>query len=146
MTKLLSISILGILLAIGNPIEELNVGKPPTEEQARRLNHSNEEYEVFLNAENKVEYRDYEYRRIKGTELPFKITPKKDDNYSFGGLQVNLKVNDGWLVGVDKGEWGGNLFWFNENGTQYEKIASGNIENIFNINGEIYVTEGLAHM
>mgnify|MGYP003980093543 CR=1 FL=1 len=52
----------------------------------------------------------------------------------------------GWLVGFDKGEWGGNLFWFNEKGTEYEKITSGNIKNLFEINGQIYVTEGLAHL
>lgn len=146
MTKLLSISILGILLTIGNPIEKLKVGEPPTKEKAQKLNHSNDEYEVFFNNENKVEYRDYEYRRVKGAELPFEITPKKDDRYAFGGRQVNLKVDTGWLVGFDKGEWGGNLFWFNEEGTNYEKIASGNIKNLFEVDGQIFVTEGLAHL
>jgi hypothetical protein len=146
MTKLLSISILGILLSIGNPIEGLKVNEPPTKEQAQKLNRSNEEYEVFLNNENKVEYRDYEYRRVRGAELPFEITPKKDDRYAFEGRQVNLKVDTGWLVGFDKGEYGGNLFWFNEEGTNYEKIASGNIKNLFEIDGQIFVTEGLAHL
>ncbi|PHR47655.1 MAG: hypothetical protein COA32_06785 [Fluviicola sp.] len=146
MMKLLSIFIVGILLIVGNPISELKVNLPPTEEEARKLNHSNEEYEVFLNSKGNVEYREYEYGRIKGTELPFKITPKKEDAYDFVGRQVNLKIENGWLVGFDKGEWGGSLFWFNEKGTQYEKITSGNIKNLFKINGEIYVTEGLAHL
>ena len=99
MMKLISIFIFGTFLIIGNPIEELKIGKPPTKEQAQKLNHSNEEFEVYLNSENKVEYRDYEYRKVKGTELPFKIIPKEDDRFSFGGRQVNLKIDNGWLVG-----------------------------------------------
>lgn len=146
MTKLLSISIIGILLTIGNPIEELKVGEPPTKKQAEKLNHSAEDYEVFFNKDNKVEYRDYEPRKVKGAELPFEIRPKKEDIYFFGGRQVNLKVDTGWLVGFDKGEWGGNLFWFNEDGSNYQKIAFGNIKNLFAIDGQIFVTEGLAHL
>jgi len=146
MMKLVSILICGVLLVVGSPISELNVGVPPTAEEVRNLNHPGKKYEVFLNSENKVEYRSYEYRRVKGVELPFKIVPKAVDEYDFGGRQVNLKVDNGWLVGFDKGEWGGNLFWFNEKGTKYEKITSGNIKNLFKINGKIYATEGLAHL
>src|SRR5690606_35197051 len=120
--------------------------EPPTKEQAQKLNQSNEEFEVYLNTDNRVEYRDYDYKKVKGAELPFKIIPNIDDKYAFVGIQVNLKIENGWLVGFDKGEWGGNLFWFNEKGSQYEKITSGNIKNIFEINGKIYVTEGLAHL
>jgi len=110
MMKLLSIFIVGILLTVGNPISELKVNLPPTEEEARKLNHSNEEYEVFLNSKGNVEYREYEYGRIKGTELPFKITPKKKDAYDFGGRQINLKIENGWLVGF---EWE-TAIWFDK--------------------------------
>jgi len=146
MMKLLAIFTLATLLIIGNPIDDLKVSEPPTKEQAQKLNQSNEEFEVYLNPDNRVEYRDYDYKKVKGVELPFKIIPNIDDKYAFGGRQVNLKIENGWLVGFDKGEWGGNLFWFNEKGSQYEKITSGNIKNIFEINGKIYVTEGLAHL
>lgn len=144
--KLLPIFTFTVLFIIGNPIEDLKVSEPPTKEQVQKLNYSNKEFEVYLNSDNKVEYRDYKYSKVKGTELPFKIIPNKDDRYTFGGKQVNLKIENGWLVGFDKGEWGGNLFWFNEEGTKYEKIIDGNIKNIFVINGKIYITEGLAHL
>lgn len=146
MTKLLSTSILSIILTVGNPIGELNVNKPPTEEEVRILNHASDSYEVFFNSQDEVEYRDYDYNRIKGAELPFKIKPKSKDSYEFDGRQVTLKIEDGWLIGFDKGEWGGNLFWFNEKGTKYEKITTGNIKNLFNIKGSIYATEGLSHL
>src|SRR5690554_761227 len=144
--KLLPIFTFTALFIIGNPIEDLKVSEPPTKEQVQKLNYSNKEFEVYLNSDNKVEYRDYKYSKVKGTELPFKIIPNKDDRYAFGGKQVNLKIENGWLVGFDKGEWGGNLFWFNEEGTKYEKIIDGNIKSIFVINGKIYITEGLAHL
>lgn len=139
MTKLLSILTLGILLINTNPITELNVNNPPTKEEAKKLNRSHNEYEIFLNDKGDVAYRNYDYRNIKGTQLPFKIAPKH-------GRQVNLKIKNGWLVGFDKGEFGGGLYWFNDKGTEHKRITSGNIKNLFEINGEIYVTEGLAHI
>ncbi len=146
MTKLLSILILVMFLAKSGPITELKVNNPPTKEEARELNRSDFEYEIFFNSKGKVAYRNYNYRKIKGSELPFKIQPKPAEGHFFGGRQVNLKIKSGWLVGFDKGEWGGNLFWFNEKGTEYEKIANGNIKDLFEIKGEVYATEGLAHL
>lgn len=145
MIKILSIVIFGVLLLNIDPIQELKVNNPPTKEKVKKLNHSSDEYEVFFNKGN-VEYRDYSYERIKGVALPFKINPKPNDKYLFEGKQVNLKIKNGWLVGFDKGEWGGNLFWFNEKGTDYERIIEGNIKNLFEVDGQIYVTEGLAHL
>lgn len=146
MTKPIFLLIISVLFAFANPIEELKVGKPPTEEQARILNYSDEEYEVFFNSKGEVEYRDYKYGLLKATELPFTIKPKAKDKSAFAGKRVNLKVDNGWLVGIERGEWGGSLFWFNEKGTRYEKIVSGNIKNLFRINGQIYAVEGLAHL
>lgn len=146
MIKLLSILTIGTIILVGNPIKDLKVNEPPTQEQAQKLNQSLENFDVYLNLENKIEYRRYDFRRIKGTELPFKIIPNKEDKYSFEGKQTNLKIKDGWLVGYDYGEFLGNLFWFNEDGTKYEKITTGNIKNIFEINGKIFITEGLAHL
>jgi hypothetical protein len=57
----------------------------------------------------------------------------KEDPFLFAGKQVNLKTDTGWLVGFDNGEWGGKLYWFNEDGTYNEKILRGNIKNIFRI-------------
>lgn len=143
MTKLFSISLIGLLVILGNPITELKVKKVPTEKEVEILGLSDEEYEVYLNAEGNVEYRDFDYSRVKGKELPFKIMPQADDEYKFRGRQVNLKLKDGWLVGFDRGEWGGHLFWFNDNGTRYEEIERGNITDLFEIEGELYVIEGL---
>lgn len=144
--KLFTIFTLATIFLTGNPIENLKVSNLPSQEQIKKLNHSNDEFEVYLGSENRVNYREYDYRNIKGIKLPFKIIPNKNDEYSFSGRQINFKIKDGWLVGFNKGEWGGNLFWFNEEGTLYEKITGGNIENIFEINGNIYITEGLAHL
>lgn len=73
--------------------------------------------------------------------------PLNDPNatYKFWGNQVNLKTKNGWLVGFNKGEWGGNLFWFSTDGKIMKHITEGNINDIFHINNRYYVTEGLSH-
>ncbi len=146
MNQVTYLVIIGFFFAFGNPISELKVNQIPSSEDAIKLNYSKEDYEVFMNSKNEVEYREYDYHGIQGNELPFKITPSRSNKLFFGGRQVNLKVENGWLVGFDKGEWGGTLYWFNEDGTHYEKILVGNIKNLFDVKGNIYVIEGLAHL
>lgn len=132
-------------LVNGKPIKDLIINEPPTMEEARKLNYS-KGLEVYLDSNNQIKYRDYAFERAKGTELAFTLAANKSDRYSFDGKQVNLKIKDGWLIGFDGGEWGGTLFWFNEDGTEYKRVAGGNIKNLFEIDGKIYFTSGLAHL
>ena len=64
---------------------------------------------------------------LAGMDVGTDLMPSTDDNKN--GYFENYKV-----------------FWFNEKGTKYKRITSGNIRNIFEINGQIYVTKGLAHL
>jgi hypothetical protein len=54
-----------------------------------------------------------------------------------------LKVTDGEFIGVNKGEWGGKLYF--ENDEYKYTIINENICGIFKYNNEIYVLTGLAH-
>lgn len=57
-----------------------------------------------------------------------------------------LTLEDGTLLGIDRGEWGGALT-FTPNSKQNEQtIKRGNIKFIFKYNGKIYFIEGLAHL
>jgi hypothetical protein len=125
---------------------ELKGRKTPNKEEVYKLNQCKQSYEVFLNSKGIVDYREYEYRRVKGEELPFTINYKQEEGRLFRGKQVNYKVDNDWLVGFDKGEWGGHLFCFSEEGSRCEKIMRGNIKNIFQFKGEVYLTEGLSHL
>ncbi|MDN3710398.1 hypothetical protein QW060_26765 [Myroides ceti] len=82
---------IGTIILVGNPIKELKANEPPTQQQAQKLNQSKESFDVYLNSENKIEYRKYDFRRIKGTELPFKIIPNKEDKYSFEAYRPTSK-------------------------------------------------------
>ena len=58
-----------------------------------------------------------------------------------------LKVNGGTLIGVDNGEWGGELlFQPDDTAAEPTQIVYGNINFIFRFNGKIYFTDGLAHL
>jgi hypothetical protein len=57
-----------------------------------------------------------------------------------------LRVKDGWLVGFNKGEWGGALYWFSDDGRKNYYISDHQIVELFSLKGGIYATEGLAHL
>ena len=97
-----------------NLLGELKVGRIPNKEELYKLNQSKQSYEVFLNSKGVVDYRESEYRRVKGEKLPFSLDVHSEQKHQFRGRQVNYKVDNAWLVGFDKGEWGGHLFCFND--------------------------------
>lgn len=57
---------------------------------------------------------------------------------------VALKVPNGWLVGADRGEWGGELVYISDDG-ESTTIYEGNTENIFFVGDQLVATSGLAH-
>lgn len=56
-----------------------------------------------------------------------------------------LKVPGGWLVGADRGEWGGELVHIPTKGDSIV-LYDGNVEDIFPLGDQIVATTGLAHM
>jgi len=58
-----------------------------------------------------------------------------------------LNIQNGKLIGVDNGEWGGTLtFVPNDTTKSIIEIKKGNIKFIFTFKDKIYFIEGLAHM
>ena len=58
---------------------------------------------------------------------------------------VALRVEDGWLVGSDRGEWGGELMFLSDDGSQ-QALLSENIEDIYFLGDRIVAVAGLAHL
>ena len=79
-------------------------------------------------------------------KLPFKIKVKKADSRDFLGRASILKVEDGYLVGFYRGEWGGALYWVSSDGKNYYKISNHEIVQFINRGGKQYAIEGLAHL
>lgn len=58
-----------------------------------------------------------------------------------------LKISGGTLIGINRGEWGGQLTFKPKDTTKKAiDIKRGNIKFIFNFKDKIYFIEGLAHM
>lgn len=65
-------------------------------------------------------------------------------------MEINkceLKIVGGTLIGINRGEWGGQLSFKPDDPTKKEvDIKRGNIKFIFNFKDRVYFIEGLAHM
>lgn len=59
--------------------------------------------------------------------------------------QKALRVDGGWLVGSDRGEWGGELVFVSDDGNAHY-ILRDNIEDIYRLGDRYVATTGLAHL
>ncbi len=62
------------------------------------------------------------------------------------GRKSLLRTANGWLIGFDDGEFGGGLWWFNEDGSDSTKLLSDNVHAIYETRNGTFVLAGLAHM
>jgi len=62
------------------------------------------------------------------------------------GSRSVLRTADGWLVGFDAGEFGGGLWWFNNEGDENRKLLSENVHAIYQTADGVFVLVGLAHL
>lgn len=62
------------------------------------------------------------------------------------GSRSLLRAADGWLVGFDAGEFGGGLWWFNNEGDVHRKLLSENVHSILQTTNGVFVLVGLAHL
>lgn len=146
MKNLISILILGFLFQPANEINNLVSNKLPTNEEAQtfKFNKKNE-YEVYIEKETAF-YRIFNHKKIRGTKIDLKIVYDTLNIKDFGGRQQNVKLDEGYLIGFDNGEFGGSLYWFDNDGIENYKISNGNIKDILKVDNRIIVTEGLAHL
>jgi HEAT repeat protein len=58
---------------------------------------------------------------------------------------VALRVSDGWLVGSDRGEWGGELVHLPRRGA-HDVVFEANVEDIYQLGDRLVAITGMAHM
>ena len=82
-------------------------------------------------------------RKSSQGKPPF--TPQAED---FQDLYpyASLKVDDGWLIGFNQGEFGRALYWFDHSGKSRYKISNHQVVAFFRSSDEILAIEGLAHL
>lgn len=78
--------------------------------------------------------------------LPFRLYFDTMRSYSWKGFRTVKKVDNGYLVGFNKGEFGGSLYWFSEKGDTSYQISRVNVDYIFEYKKKVYMANGLFHM
>ena len=58
---------------------------------------------------------------------------------------VALRAGNGWLVGSNRGEWGGELMFVGDNGVK-QLVLDRNVEDIYQLGDKYVATVGLAHI
>ncbi|MBW1296364.1 hypothetical protein [Aquimarina litoralis] len=139
---------IGLSIFYSNRIDSLKINKLPKKEDARKFKfNSQTEYEVF--EDNGIpSFRSFDYKRLRGPEIKLNLVRDTSNyrDFSNKSRQINIKVSNGYLVGFDTGEFGGSLYWFDNNGIEKYKICNGRIKNIHQLNESYLVTEGLEHL
>src|SRR5262245_10150706 len=95
----------------------------PTEERLRCVTSTGiGEWRVALEEDKLRVDQDVSRRRSSGPPLAFPLP----DDVPHRGDQHTLAVSDGFLVGFDAGEWGGQLLWLAADGRR-RKLADDNV-------------------
>lgn len=56
------------------------------------------------------------------------------------------RVDDGWLVGFNEGEFGGAIYWFSTDGKRNYRVSDHLVVDFFSLPDGLYAIQGLAHM
>lgn len=85
---------------------------------------------------------------VKPAEQPErpKFTPKADQFVGASNSTRFSRVEDGWLVGFNQGEFGGALYWFSRDGKHNYKVSDHQVVDFFSLPGGLHAIEGLAHI
>ena len=63
-----------------------------------------------------------------------------------GGELSAIKVADGWLIGRNAGEWGGDLWWYAPDGKTHYKVSDEQIHGFLQTKDGLFAFEGLEHL
>ena len=116
---------------------------PVNEDTLAAYNNDTQDWTVFLK-ENEI-FAYSERKKVSDT-LPFTIIPTEEERFELSGRRSVIQVDDGFLVGFYRGEWGGDLYWFSKDGKEKYEIPGGEIVQFIKRDSSIYAIQGLAHL
>lgn len=133
-----------IFISDSGKISELKTIPIPTKEGVRNF----KSWKPFVvSIKDDIPYYDFSGEKWnKKAELDFEIDRGKENKAYFSHPTSALKVENGWLVGFNRGEWSGALYWYSDNGKEKYLIKDKNVHNILQLDDRIYITQGLAHL
>jgi hypothetical protein len=89
---------------------------------------------------------DTNYNYKNECYLPFEIDRNTVSPFIFTKNKFIKEVNNGFLIGFNKGEWGGKLYWFSRDGKISYEISNHQILQFFEWNNKLFAIEGLEHL
>lgn len=108
-------------------------------------NHAEIEWRVFVEDGQVCAQNTDEPIEQQPTHLTFNL-PARDSLFLQGGRLIYCPVDDGWLVGFNRGEFGAALYWFSHDGERSYKISRHQIVEFIATPNGILAIEGLAHL
>jgi hypothetical protein len=117
--------------------------RTPTEPELQCGNYSQREWKVTLDAQ-RLNIR-LDTRRDHQDLLPSAIKSKRVAVRA-GEERHVIRVSDGWLIGINLGEFGGGLWWFDSGGKRSKKLSNDNVVGFASTSNGVLVLAGLAHL
>jgi hypothetical protein len=147
MNRLALLTILTLSPNPAAPVQALPNGMPPgwIETTPPRIldcpNNSRNEWRVSLHADGLTITDTRAHKAAAPVFPPDMVLPKQ-----ILGTATIIAVEDGWLVGLDNGEWGGGLWWTNTDCSKTSQLSSENVHALVPRGKEILILTGVAHM
>jgi hypothetical protein len=102
---------------------------------------------IFIKKDNKWQIEQNSFTKEKGDKFTFTADFIDRNLKEIKGSRFVKKIPDGFLVGLNKGEFGGGLYFIKIDGMDgYQMASSLNIHSIFEYNSRYFSIEGLSHL
>jgi hypothetical protein len=100
---------------------------------------------VRLRVDNRGKGSPYPERQEAYPPMPFSIQQGSMAE-GLAGEWFSVQVSDGWVIGFNKGEWGGALWWFSPDGKKRYKISGDQVVGFFKTDaGLLALEEGISY-
>lgn len=84
------------------------------------------------------------FQQDDASPLPFELKPGPAKE-GLSGRRTTLKVDDGWLVGFNAGEFGAGLWWFSPDGKDRYRISDDHVIEFFHASSHVIAITGAEH-
>lgn len=83
-------------------------------------------------------------QEIQNPPIPFEIKPGSPKE-GLAGRRIIKKVNDGWIIGFNAGEFGAGLWWFSPEGKKRYKVSDDHVLKFIAMPLCLVAIEGIEH-
>jgi hypothetical protein len=128
------------------PVQKWKTHDLPSGDAILQYNSAATSWLVSLDSSGQVIAQNKIAKYPSADTLPFRLYFDTMRTYSWKGFRTVKKVDNGYLVGFNKGEFGGSLYWFSARGDTSYQISRVNVDYIFEYKKKIYMADGHFHM